>query len=195
MVRGSLLPILSLLLILAGCAATSTTGKPATYHYQMGISYLEERNYTAALVELTEAEKLDPSNAELQYHLGRTLIGKQQARPGGAAFPCVRLPCAPPIRKPAMIWESSISTWGAGTGHSSSSRRSRTISSTRSTIMQGHQPGVGLSGKGDYGRALEELEALRSASPRNPIVRVAVAVRCPGRLEQPRSTSTRGLWR
>ena len=53
---------LLLLLGIAGCATgrDQQFGKndPAAYHYQMGLSYLGERNYTSALVELTEAEKL-----------------------------------------------------------------------------------------------------------------------------------------
>jgi len=73
-----LLPLLLLLPVLAGCTTTSATGKPAAYHYQMGVSFLEEGNYTAALVDLTEADKLDPDNAELQYNLGRALTGKRR---------------------------------------------------------------------------------------------------------------------
>ena len=56
--------------IIAGCAMGAASQKQASYHYQMGLSYLGERNYTSALIELTEAEKSDPENPELLYNLG-----------------------------------------------------------------------------------------------------------------------------
>lgn len=51
---------------------------PASYHFQMGLSFLGERNYTSALVELTEAEKLDPDNPEVLYNLGIAYMGKRR---------------------------------------------------------------------------------------------------------------------
>ena len=74
--------ILLLLLGIAGCASNRDPqfGKndPAAYHYQMGLSYMGERNYTSALFELTEAEKLDPDNPDLLYNLGLAYVGKQR---------------------------------------------------------------------------------------------------------------------
>jgi Tfp pilus assembly protein PilF len=76
--------ILFIILGIAGCATGRDQqpqfGKnnPAAYHYQMGLSYLGERNYTSALIELTEAEKLDPENPELLYNLGLAYIGKRR---------------------------------------------------------------------------------------------------------------------
>lgn len=76
---GILLTALVVISTLTGCAvATSPSGRPASYHYQMGMSYLEERNYTAALTDLSEAEKLDPDNPELEYSLGKALSGKRR---------------------------------------------------------------------------------------------------------------------
>ncbi|MFA7403609.1 MAG: hypothetical protein WC007_06420, partial [Pelobacteraceae bacterium] len=49
-----------LLLTVSGCVSVQglNDAKPnlASYHYQMGLSYLGERNYTSALIDLTEAE-------------------------------------------------------------------------------------------------------------------------------------------
>ncbi len=53
-----------------GCAVMDESQKKASYHYQMGQSYLAERNYTKALVELTEAEKLMPDDPDLLNRLG-----------------------------------------------------------------------------------------------------------------------------
>ncbi|MEA5113586.1 MAG: tetratricopeptide repeat protein [Geobacteraceae bacterium] len=57
-------------LLCGGCAAMEESHNKATYHYQMGQSYLAERNYTKALVELTEAEKLMPDDPDLLNRLG-----------------------------------------------------------------------------------------------------------------------------
>ena len=65
-----LVALFSLSLLNAGCATGEAGRKKASYHYQMGLSYLGENNFTGALVELTEAEKLDPENPELLNYLG-----------------------------------------------------------------------------------------------------------------------------
>jgi Tfp pilus assembly protein PilF len=75
---GNILSSFVIILMLAGCSTGSSTVRPASYHYQMGVSYLEERNYTAALAELTEAEKSYSNVAELQYNLGRALMGRRR---------------------------------------------------------------------------------------------------------------------
>jgi type IV pilus assembly protein PilF len=62
----------------AGCAAMEASEKKASYHYQMGISLLAERNYTKALVELTEAEKIDPHDPALLNCLGQAYFFKQK---------------------------------------------------------------------------------------------------------------------
>ncbi len=77
--------LLLLLLVSTGCAGRHDSGvqettnkNPAAYHYQMGLSYMGERNYTRALFELTEAEKYDPENPELLYNLGMAYVGKKR---------------------------------------------------------------------------------------------------------------------
>jgi type IV pilus assembly protein PilF len=62
----------------AGCALSSSAKKQASYHYQMGLSYLGENNVTSALVEFTEAEKIDPDNHELQNYLGLVYFRKNK---------------------------------------------------------------------------------------------------------------------
>lgn len=71
-----------LFLTVSGCMSGRGQGNfkpdPASYHYQMGLSYLGERNYSSALFELTEAEKLDPENPDVLYNLGMAFIGKKR---------------------------------------------------------------------------------------------------------------------
>jgi type IV pilus assembly protein PilF len=65
-------------LLLAGCALGSASRKQASYHFQMGLSYLGENNTTSALVEFTAAEKIDPDNHELQNYLGIVYFRKNR---------------------------------------------------------------------------------------------------------------------
>lgn len=64
-------------LLLTGCATVPTKeNNEATYHYQMGISYLAENNTTNALIELAKAERLQPDNPELLHYLGLAYFRK-----------------------------------------------------------------------------------------------------------------------
>lgn len=63
---------------MSGCALSSSSRNQATYHFQMGLSFLGEDNITSALVEFTEAEKIDADNHELQNYLGRVYYRKNR---------------------------------------------------------------------------------------------------------------------
>lgn len=65
-------------LLLTGCALGAASKKQSTYHFQMGLSYLGENNVTGALVEFTQAEKIDPDNHELQNYLGLVYFRKNK---------------------------------------------------------------------------------------------------------------------
>lgn len=70
--------VLALPLLVSACGLSQNAKKQASYHYQMGQSYLAENNVTRALVELTEAEKLDPDNPELLSNLGLAYFRKNK---------------------------------------------------------------------------------------------------------------------
>lgn len=78
--RRYLLSFIVLLLTLpfCGCGIREAQMKKASYHYQMGLSYLGENNPTGALVELTEAEKLTPDDPELLNYLGLAYYRKNR---------------------------------------------------------------------------------------------------------------------
>jgi len=61
---------LLLVALLSGCATSAKVKKDTSYHYQMGVTYLHERNYTAALTELTEGDRLTPDDPEILFNLG-----------------------------------------------------------------------------------------------------------------------------
>jgi type IV pilus assembly protein PilF len=56
--------------LLSACALSEADRKQASYHYQMGLSFLGENNIPSALLELTEAEKLRPDDPALLNSLG-----------------------------------------------------------------------------------------------------------------------------
>lgn len=65
-------------MLIGGCALSAASKKQATYHFQMGLSFLGESNVTGALIEFTEAEKIDPDNHELQNYLGIVYFRKKK---------------------------------------------------------------------------------------------------------------------
>jgi type IV pilus assembly protein PilF len=64
-----LVPLVAVVLISA-CSLSESERKQASYHYQMGLSFLGENNIPNALIELTEAEKLTPDDPILLNSLG-----------------------------------------------------------------------------------------------------------------------------
>lgn len=169
--------LLLLLQIASGCAhgRASQTAKPnpASYHYQMGLSYLGERNYTSALIDLTEANKLDPDNPEVLYSLGMAYMGKK--RPDLAESMLQRAI----ILKP----DYSVARNDLGVAYLELKRWENAIqqfkivkddlfyeNNSNATINLG----LAYLGKGDYQKALEELRPVAAMNPRNPVVRLSL---------------------
>ena len=50
----------------------------ASYHYKMGLAYISELNYTQALIELTEAEKITPNDPDVLYNLAYAYMGRKR---------------------------------------------------------------------------------------------------------------------
>lgn len=169
-----LLPVVLTAMLLGGCAtAVSSSGKPVTYHYQMGISYLEERDYTAALTELTEAERLEPDVAELQYNLGRALVGKR--RPDLAEGKFLRAITLKPnysaARNDLGVLYLETARWD------SAIQQFKVVKEDLFYPRHDHAGinlGLAYLGKGDYEAALTELNSVRAVDPRNPIVMVSI---------------------
>lgn len=168
-----LLTLMMLSVIAGGCVATSPAGKPAAYHYQMGLSYLGEGNYSAALQDLLEAEKLDPNNPELLYSLAQAYMGKR--RPDLAEQRLLKALTLKP--------NYSAARNNLGVAYLDLKRWDNAIQQFKlvkdDLLYEQHDNAVinlGLAylGKGDYPRALEELNEVRSNDPRNPLVRVAI---------------------
>jgi len=170
---GTLLTALVVVSALTGCVATSSSGRPASYHYQMGVSYLEERNYTAALTDLSEAEKMDPNNAELQYNLGRALTGKRRLDLAEQRF----------LRALALRPNYSEARNDLGVLYLETSRWDNAIQQFRAVKDDLFYPrhdhalinlALAYLGKGDHSSAMEELQIVRASDPRSPVVKVSV---------------------
>ncbi len=171
---------ISLLLIpplVAGCA----TGRdeqvvkknPAIYHYQMGLSYLGERNYTSALVELTEAEKLDSDNPEVLYNLGMAYIGKR--RPDLAEQKLLRAITLKPnysaARNDLGVAYLELKRWDNAIQQFRIVKDDLFYANNENAAIN---LGLAYLGKGDYPRAQDELQAVAAVNPRNPVVHLSL---------------------
>jgi|SRR6185369_5132417 len=171
--------VITLLLVLgiAGCASGhhQQFGKndPAAYHYQMGLSYLGERNYTSALIELTEAEKLDPDNPDLLYNLGLAYIGKQ--RPDLAEQRLQKAILLKPNNSAARndlgVAYLELKRWDSAIQQFKIVKDDIFYENSENAAIN---LGLAYLGKGDYPRALEELRAVAAGNPRNPVVHLSL---------------------
>lgn len=169
--------IFLLLLIIAGCATgrDQQLGKnnPGAYHYQMGLGYLGERNYTGALVELTEAEKFDPDNPELLYNLGLAYIGKK--RPDLAEQRLQRALILRPnyttARNDLGVAYLELKRWDNAIQQFKIVKDDIFYENSENAIIN---LGLAYLGKGDYHKAMEELRGVAAGNPRNPVIHVSL---------------------
>lgn len=166
--------ILLALTVFTGCATNGQLeGNQAAYHYQMGLSYLGERNYTSALIELTEAEKLDPDNPELLYHLGMAYLGKK--RPDLAEQRLQRALKLKPnyaiARNDLGVAYLELKKWDNAIQQFKIVKDDLFYDKNENAVIN---LGLAYLGKGDYPRALEELRSAAASNPRNPVIRLSL---------------------
>jgi len=164
-------PLILLLLMLSACATSQAVQKKASYHYQMGLSYLGENNITGALVELTEAEKYDSDNPDLQFNLGRAYFLKEHYDIAEQKF----------IRALKLKPEFSEARLNLGLVYLQLKRWDEAVFQfklvTEDIFYQNHDLaavnlGIAYMNKGEYGRALVTLRSVVENDPRNPIAKV-----------------------
>lgn len=166
-----------LLLVIAGCATGQNQrfGKnnPGAYHYQMGLGFLGERNYTGALIELTEAEKYDPDNPELLYNLGLAYIGKK--RPDLAEQRLQRALILKPnytvARNDLGVAYLDMQRWDNAIQQFKIVKDDLFYENNEDATIN---LGLAYLGKGDYLKAHEELRGAAAGNPRNPVIRVSL---------------------
>jgi tetratricopeptide (TPR) repeat protein len=169
--------LLGLLISVSGCVSGRGQGtakqNPAAYHYQMGLSYLGERNYSAALFDLSEAEKLDPENPDLLYNLGLAFIGKKRPDLAEAKL----------LKAILLKQNFSIARNDLGVAYLDLKRWDSAIQQfkiVKDDLFYDNNEnaainlGLAYLGKGDYPKALEELQAVGALNPRNPVIRLSL---------------------
>lgn len=166
-----------ILLFLGGCVTSrgqqSVNDYPAVYHYQMGLSYLGERNYTAALVALTEAEKLDPENPDVLYNLGLAYIGKKRPDLAEQRFQRALMlkPSYSKARNDLGVAYLELKRWDNAIQQFKIVKNDLFYENGESASIN---LGLAYLGKGDYPKALEELRAVATVNPRNPVIRLSL---------------------
>ena len=171
--------ISAILMILAvsGCVSTRNQSNPkpnpAAYHYQMGLSYLGERNYSAALFDLTEAEKLDPENPDVLYNLGLAFIGKKRPDLAEAKFlkATVLRPGFSVARNDLGVAYLDLKRWDSAIQQFKIVKDDLFYDNNENASIN---MGLAYLGKGDYPKALQELQAVMAMNPRNPVVHLSL---------------------
>ena len=169
--RFLLLLLLPLCLSLTACAMSEASKKQASYHYQMGLSYMGENNITGALVELTEAEKLDPDDPELQFNLGKAYFLKGRYDIAEHKF----------LRALSLKPTFSEACYNLGLTYLQMRRwddaafRFKAVTEDifyQNQDMAAINLGIAYLGKEDYPKALATLRSAANSFPRNPIAKV-----------------------
>lgn len=163
--------LISLSLFTGGCALGEADRKKASYHYQMGLSYLGESNVTGALVELTEAEKLDPDNPELLNYLGLAYFYKNKFDIAEQKYlrALVLKPGYSEARNNLGVDYLEMKRWDDAIHH---------LKMVTEDIFYQNQEsaninlGLAYFGKGDFPKAISVLRSVVANNPRNPRARV-----------------------
>lgn len=164
-----LLPAL-VALLLAGCALDTASVKQASYHFQMGLSYLGENNVTGALVEFDAAEKIDPDNHELQNYLGIVYFRKNKLDISEKKY----------LRAIAMKPDYSDARNNLAVTYLEMKRWDDAIYQLKlvsEDIFYQNQAAAGINlalayyGKGEFSQAMQTLRPLAATNPLDPRIR------------------------
>lgn len=167
------LVMLFALVLSSGCAAMEASRKKASYHYQMGLSFLVEGNYTRALIELTEAEKITPDDPVLLNYLGQAYFFKKRFDLAVTKYQrAVELrPTYSEARNNLGAAYLELQQWDNAI---------KQLTLVHNDIFyQNHDTAamnlaLAYYGKGDYETALSLLRPVIAANPRSPVARMNI---------------------
>ncbi|NJD91643.1 MAG: tetratricopeptide repeat protein [Geobacter sp.] len=159
-----------ILFVVSGCALGQAARKQATYHYQMGLSYLGENNVPGALVEFTEAEKIDADNHELQNYLGVAYFrkGKLDISEKKYLRAIALKPGYSDARNNLSVTYLEMKRWDDAIYQ---------LKLVIDDIFYQNQSAAGINlalayfGKGDFNTAMSTLRPLAVAYPTDPMIR------------------------
>jgi tetratricopeptide (TPR) repeat protein len=139
----------------------------------MGLSYLGERNYTSALIDLTEAEKFNPENPEVLYNLGLALVGKKRSDLAEAKFlKAIQLkPGYSVARNDLGVAYLDLKRWDSAILQFKIVKDDLFYDNSENAAIN---LGLAYLGKGDYDNALKELQSVAALNPRNPVVHLSL---------------------
>jgi type IV pilus assembly protein PilF len=137
----------------------------------MGLSNLGENNITNALIEFTEAEKIDPDNFELQNYLGLVYFKKNKLEISEKKYlKAIALkPDYSAARNNLAVTYLEMKRWDDAIYQ---------LKLVTEDIFYQNQTDAGINlslayyGKGDFKQALATLRPLASTSPADPRIRV-----------------------
>jgi type IV pilus assembly protein PilF len=159
------------LLLASGCTLNQAAKNKSLYHYQMGQSFYAENNYTGALVEFSEAEKLSPRDPALLNELGLTYFRKGRFDLAEAKY----------LRAIELKPSFSEARNNLGVNYLEMRRWDDAISQFRlvqdDIFYQGQDNtainmGLAYLGKGDYQQALTLMRAAVGKNPSDPRTRL-----------------------
>jgi Tfp pilus assembly protein PilF len=159
--------ILAGVLLSSACALNESARKQGTYHYEMGVSYFHENNMTAALTELTEAEKYDDNNAELCNYLGMVYYNKKKYEIAEQKYlkALVLKPTYSEARNSLGVDYLEMHRWDDAI---------QQFKLVTEDIFYSNQAaaninlGLAYFGKGDYPKALSQLRSVVASYPHEP---------------------------
>lgn len=173
MVRRTPFLLLAAMLLCSSCATRQAAQNKAEYHLQMGQSFYAENNFTAALVEFTEAEKATPRNPELLNYLGLAYFRKGRFDLAEAKY----------RRALELRPNYSEARNNLGVNYLEMKRWDDAVKEFRQVLDDIFYPGqenvqinlgLALFGKGDYQQALPILRSMVGRNPTDPRARVSL---------------------
>ena len=173
MKNGFVIVLLFTLALSTGCGAMEASRKKASYHYQMGLSYLVEGNYTRALIDLTEAEKITPDDPDLLNYLGQAYFFKNRFDLAEAKY----------LRAIALRPKFSEARNNLGATYLELQQWDNAINQftlvCNDIFYQNHDSAamnlaLAYYGKGDHEMALSLLRPVIANNPRSPVARLTL---------------------
>lgn len=161
-------------LALVSCITSERSKKQASYHYQMGLSFLGENNITRALVEFTEAEKITPNDPLLLNYLGLTYFYKKKYELAEQKFlKALKLkPKFSEVRNHLGVTYLEMKRWDDAVHQFQLVADDLFYQHPEVAVVN---KGLAYYGKGDYGKALSVLQGAVADYPRLPQAHVNLA--------------------
>jgi Tfp pilus assembly protein PilF len=159
--------------VVSACGLSESARKNAAFHFQMGQSHLGENNITAALVEFTEAEKINPKDPELLNYLGFVYYLKNRYDIAEQKYlKALELkPKYPEVRNKLGVNYMEMKRWDDAIQQFKIATEDIFYQNQGAAVVN---LGLAYLGKGEYEQALIILRSAVSSNPRDPGARLSL---------------------